>query len=143
MSDYDSVLIYDGDCPYCSITGKAIRRLDDIGIVPWQEDESKEFLRAQFGSVPFAMFLVDARGNKIYAGKAAARELSERAGLPRLVNEIVEGEYENIASVVGLASGRTRDVDNYHGVYTISESALKEFDSLSNRAENVSDVAIP
>ncbi|MDY6780514.1 MAG: DUF393 domain-containing protein, partial [Halobacteria archaeon] len=42
----DSVLIYDGDCAYCSAASKALERLDDVEVAAWQDDEAQEFLRA-------------------------------------------------------------------------------------------------
>ncbi|MFC6772216.1 DUF393 domain-containing protein, partial [Halorubrum pallidum] len=29
------VLIFDGDCPYCSVAALALRRLDGVVAVPW------------------------------------------------------------------------------------------------------------
>ncbi|OYR89373.1 DUF393 domain-containing protein, partial [Halorubrum distributum] len=53
------VLIFDGDCPYCSVAAVALRRLDGVVAVPWEADPVGPFLDAQFGSRPFAMVFVD------------------------------------------------------------------------------------
>jgi hypothetical protein len=134
MSDYDAVLVYDGDCPYCSVAAVALRKLRSIGAVSWYDDEAQEFLQAQFGETPFAMFLVDRRRNRVYAGRSAAEELAERAGTPGIVSSLVRDRYDDIARVVGLASGRGRDPDDYHEIYPLDDDAAALFDALAARA---------
>ena len=85
MSEYDAVLVYDGECPYCSIAAVALRRLRSIGAVSWYDDVAQSFLEAQFDERPFAMFLVDRRRERVYAGRSAAEELADRAGTPGIV----------------------------------------------------------
>lgn len=77
------VLIFDGDCPYCSVAAVALRRLEGVAAVPWEADPVGPFLDAQFGSRPFAMVLVDPGEGRVYAGRSAAEELAERAGTPK------------------------------------------------------------
>lgn len=118
-----SVLIYDGDCVYCSVASKALRRLGDVGAVTWEEETAQRFLEAQFGEVPFAMFLVDTDEEVVYAGRSAAGELADRAGMPSLASDLVSSEYGAISKVVGVASRREREPDDYHGTYDLRERA--------------------
>lgn len=121
-----SVLIYDGDCAYCSAASRALRRLGDVEPVPWEEEAAQRFLHAQFGEEPFAMFLVDLEEEVVYAGRSAAGELAERAGAPSLASDLVSAEYDGISKVVGLASRREREPDDYHGTYDLRERATEE-----------------
>jgi hypothetical protein len=125
-----SVLIYDGDCAYCSAASKALRRLGDVEPVPWEEEAAQRFLRAQFGEEPFAMFLVDSEREVVYAGRSAAGELAERAGAPSLAGDLVSSEYDGISKVVGLASRRQREPADYHGTYDLRERATEEAEAL-------------
>lgn len=129
-----AVLVYDGECPYCSVAAVAVRRLEDVALVSWYDDAAQEFLAAQFGEVPFAMVLVDADRRRVYAGRSAARELADRAGTPGLVGSLVGDNYERIASAVGRASGRDRDPDPYHDEYPLEEEAADAFESLASAA---------
>lgn len=131
---YDAVLVYDGDCPYCSVAATALRRLDSVGAVPWAGEPAQSFLAAQFDEVPFAMFLVDERRNRVYAGRAAAAELAERAGTPGIVGSLVRENYDRIASAVGAASGRERDPDDYHAIYPMADAARDRFAGLRDAA---------
>ena len=132
--EYDAVLIYDGDCPYCSVAATALRRVDAVGAVPWDGAAAQSFLDAQFGDQPFAMFLADERQSRVYAGRAAAAELAERAGTPSLVGSLVRENYDRIAAVVGAASGRERDPDDYHDIYPMADDARAQFGPLRTAA---------
>jgi len=132
--EYDAVLIYDGDCPYCSVAATALRRVEAVGAVPWESDAAGAFLDAQFGERPFAMFLADERRNRVYAGRAAAEELAERAGTPSLVGSLVRDSYDQIAAAVGAASGRERDPDDYHEIYPMADDARAAFGALREAA---------
>ncbi|WP_336326853.1 DCC1-like thiol-disulfide oxidoreductase family protein [Halovenus sp. HT40] len=134
MSDYDSVLIYDGECPYCSVAARALEEIDDIGAISWYDDPAQSFLEAQFGETPFAMVLVDTTENRVYAGKAAAQELADRAGMPDLVGSLVRDNYETIARIVGLASGRGRDPDDVHEQYDLTDDGAAAFEALAASA---------
>ncbi|MFB6090871.1 MAG: DCC1-like thiol-disulfide oxidoreductase family protein [Halobellus sp.] len=134
MAEYDAVLIYDGECPYCSIAARALRRLDDVGAISWYDDAAQSFLGAQFGETPFAMFLADRRRGRIYAGRSAAEELADRAGTPGIVGSLVRGNYDRIARAVGFASGRGRDPDDYHDIYRLDAAAEELFDRLADAA---------
>jgi len=132
--EFGSVLVYDGECPYCSVAAKALERTDDIGAVSWYDDAVGPFLQAQYGAEPFAMVLVDGDRARVYAGRSAAKELADRAGLPGLVGSLVRDNYETIANVVGLASGRGRDPDDYHGVSRLDDDARERYESLAAAA---------
>ncbi|KOX94154.1 hypothetical protein AMS69_09635 [Haloarcula rubripromontorii] len=134
MARFSSVLIYDGECPYCSVAAKALERLDDIGAISWYDESAQSFLTAQFDEPPFAMVLVDRPTKRVYAGRAAAEELAGRAGLPDLVGSLVRENYEKIAHVVGLASGRGREPDDVHERYRLTDDARDCFDTLAEDA---------
>jgi len=161
--DLDAVLIYDGECPYCTVAARAMERARGVGSVSWYDDAAQAFLRAQFpdygegdtparddsvGSatadagaadgadgVPFAMFLVDPDEGRVYGGRAAARELAERAGVPRPVGGVVEDNYETIASVVGTLSGRGREAAPYHETYPLRSAARERYAAMAAVAE--------
>lgn len=129
-----AVLIYDGECPYCSVAAVAVRRLEDVAVVSWYDDAAQTFLAAQFEEVPFAMVLADAARERVYAGRSAARELADRAGTPELVGSLVGDNYERIAAAVGRASGRDREPDAYHGEYPLRDGAAAAFEALATAA---------
>jgi hypothetical protein len=139
QSQYDAVLVYDGECPYCSVAARALRRLRAIGAVSWYDEEAQTLLEAQFGETPFSMVLVDRRRNRVYAGRSAAEELAERAGTPGIVSSLVRDRYDDIARAVGAASGRGRDPDDYHDVYPLAEDAAALFGDLAARAVDEAD----
>ncbi|RLM34661.1 DCC1-like thiol-disulfide oxidoreductase family protein [Haloarcula sp. Atlit-120R] len=134
MARFSSVLIYDGECPYCSVAAKALEQVDDIGAISWYDESAQSFLTAQFDEPPFAMVLVDRPTRRVYAGRAAAEELAGRAGLPDLVGSLVRENYERIAHVVGLASGRGREPDDVHERYRLTGGARDWFDTLAEDA---------
>jgi predicted DCC family thiol-disulfide oxidoreductase YuxK len=136
MDDYDAVLIYDGECPYCSVAARALKKLDDVAAISWYEETAQRVLEAQFGETPFAMVLVDRRLNRVYAGRSAAKELADRAGMPGIVGSLVRDNYERIADVVGKASGRGRDPDDYHDEYPLADDVRALFDDLVDASED-------
>jgi hypothetical protein len=101
-----------------------------VGAISWYDEAAQAFLDAQFGETPFAMFLVDRRRGRVYAGRSAAEELADRAGTPGIVGSLVRDNYDRIANVVGAASGRGRDPDDYHEIYQLSEDAAGLFERL-------------
>ncbi|QWC20085.1 DUF393 domain-containing protein [Halorubrum sp. 2020YC2] len=129
------VLIFDGDCPYCSVAAVALRRLDGVVAVPWEADPVGPFLDAQFGSRPFAMVLVDPAERRVYAGRSAAEELAGRAGTPGIVGGLVRDNYDAIAGVVGALSGRDRDPADFHDTYPLDGDAGEMVTSLRTAAD--------
>ncbi|WP_418279963.1 DUF393 domain-containing protein [Halorubrum sp. DTA98] len=130
------VLIFDGDCPYCSVAAVALRRLEGVVAVPWEADPVGPFLDAQFGARPFAMVLIDPREGRVYAGRAAAEELATRAGTPGIVGGLVRDNYDRIADVVGSLSGRGRDPSDYHDEYDLTDEASELVDDLRPAASD-------
>ncbi len=129
------VLIYDGECPYCSVAAVALKRIEGIVAVSWYAEPVEAFLTAQFGEEPFAMVLVDPEGERVYAGRSAAKELADRAGTPGIVGSLVRDNYERIAGVVGALSGRGRDPDDYHDTYDLTPEAAAHVDALRSAGE--------
>ncbi|WP_122090507.1 thiol-disulfide oxidoreductase DCC family protein [Halalkalicoccus subterraneus] len=138
---YHGVLIYDGECPFCSAAASALRRVRGVGAIPWYDEPAQDFLAAQFEAVPFALVFVDSDEKRVYAGRAAANELCERAGLPVLIQDIVGENYESIADAIGTVVGRDRDVDPYHDTYPLAEAAKDRYPALSAGAKSMPLVA--
>ena len=134
--EYHSVLIYDGECPLCSAAATAMRRLPGVGAISWYDEPAQTFLEAQFETVPFALVFVDSEEGRVYAGRAAASELCERAGLPVLIQDLVGENYESIADAIGTAVGQERDPDPYHDTYPLADAASERFDALARNAES-------
>lgn len=138
---YHGVLIYDGDCPFCSAASTALRRVRGVGAVAWNDESAQAFLEAQFEEVPFALVLVDSEEERVYAGRAAASELCDRAGMPVLVQDIVGENYESIADAIQATVGGDRDPDPYHDTYPLAPAAAKRFPALAAAADGTTVVA--
>jgi hypothetical protein len=82
------------------------------------------------------MLLVDPSESAVYAGRSAAEELADRAGMPGALGSLVRDNYETIASVVGLASGRGRDPDDYHERYELTDDARERYERLTTTASD-------
>lgn len=130
-TELTGILIYDGDCPFCSAASTAMRQLDDVGVAPWDDPAAQAFLEAQFDETPFALFFVDREAERIWAGRAAASELCHRAGMPVLIQDVVDENYETIADAIRFVSGLEREVDPYHDDYPLSADAIALFDDLA------------
>lgn len=113
---YDAVLIYDGECPFCSIAATAIRRVEGVGIVGWDDDAAQAFLTKQFDDVPFALVLVDHEEERVYVGPDAATELAQRAGMPGLVSSLLGERYDVMADTVQRTVGRGQSPDAVRGI---------------------------
>lgn len=136
---FGSVLLYDGDCAFCSAASRALRHLDEIGVVPWNHPTAQSFLVTQFGEAPFALMLVDREAETIWAGRAAAQELCARAGMPSLVEDIVAESYDEVADAVRSVSGLDRDPDPIHGTFDLTQAATEEYPSLLSVASDTGD----
>lgn len=132
--NFHGVLIYDGDCPFCSAASTALRHVDGVGAVAWDEDAAQAFLKAQFDDVPFALALVDREAGAVRVGRDAARDLCERAEMPVLVQDIVGDNYESIADAIRTVAGTDREPDPYHGTYDLSDAARGRYDHLAAAA---------
>lgn len=140
MTRYRGVLIYDGECPFCSAAASALRRVRDVGAVPWSDETAQSFLVAQFEEAPFALVLADADEGRVYVGRDAAREFCERAGVPVLVGDIVGENYEAVADAIRTVSGLDREPDPYHGTYPLTDAAREQFDALAGEASSTTKV---
>lgn len=133
---YHGVLIYDGKCPFCSAASTALRRVRGVGAIAWNDEPAQAFLEAQFEEVPFALVLVDSEEERVYAGRAAASELCDRAGMPVLIGDIVGENYESIADAIrSTAAGGDRDPDPYHDAYPLAPAAEERFAALAAAAD--------
>ncbi|WP_135851261.1 DCC1-like thiol-disulfide oxidoreductase family protein [Halorussus salinus] len=141
MTDYHAVLVYDGECPFCSAAATALRRLDGVGAIAWDDEPARRLLEAQFGETPFALVLVDGREECVYVGREAARELCERAGMPVLVQDIVGDNYESLADAIRSVTGVEGDPDPYHGEYPLSEAGKEAFEALAANAWHTAKVS--
>ncbi|NHN58787.1 MULTISPECIES: DCC1-like thiol-disulfide oxidoreductase family protein [Halorussus] len=141
MSDYHGVLVYDGECPFCSAAATALRRVEGVGAIEWADDPAQAFLEAQFGEAPFALAFADEREQRVYVGREAARELCDRAGMPVLVRDIVGDNYESIADAVRTVTGVEDDPDPYHGEYPMADAAAEAFDALAANAWHTAKVS--
>lgn len=130
VTEYEAIVLYDADCPYCTAATKAVRRVEDLGAVSWDEPAAQSFLEAQFGETPFAVILIDTAAQRVYAGRTAASELASRAGLPELVSDIVESEFDRVESVVNKLGGHETEPDRFHGVFELTEAAESALDDL-------------
>ncbi len=137
MTDYHAVLVFDGECPFCSAAASALRRLRGVGAVPWGDDAAQSFLDAQFGETPFALVFADTEDGRVYVGREAARELCERAGVPALIRDVVGNNYESIADAIRMVTGVDGDPDPYHGVYPLADDARDRFDALAANADSM------
>ncbi|SFC41705.1 Predicted thiol-disulfide oxidoreductase YuxK, DCC family [Halobiforma haloterrestris] len=130
-NEFTGILIYDGDCPFCSAASTAMRQREDVGVVPWDDPSAQAFLEAQFGEAPFALFFADREAGRIRAGRAAASELCHRAGMPVLIQDVVGENYERMADAIRFVSGIDREIDPYHGDYPLADGARARFDELA------------
>ncbi len=133
-SPYESVLIFDGECPFCSAAASALRRVQGAGAVEWDNQAATAFLSAQFNDVPFALVYVDPSEDTVWIGRDAARELCERAGVPVLVSDIVGEKYESIADAIRFVAGGDREPDPYHGSFELTDEARERFSDLAASA---------
>jgi predicted DCC family thiol-disulfide oxidoreductase YuxK len=124
------VLIFDAECPYCTVAASTLRTIDDLELIGWDDPAAQQFLREQFGRVPFAMALVEPAAGQVHVGRAAAARLARRAGSPALVGTLVRTQYDRIADVVGRLSGRTRPVDTLGGQHELSADAQRTLTAL-------------
>lgn len=136
------VVVYDGDCPYCSIAAVALTRIESIDAVGWAADAVGPFLDAQFDARPFAMLLVDPAEGRVYAGRAAAEELAERAGTPGIVRSLVRDNYDAIAEAVGRLSGRDRPPADYHTSDELTDAARDRLPALRAAATEGPDAVV-
>ena len=141
MSDYHAVLVYDGECPFCSAAASALRRLDGVGAIAWAEEAAQSFLAVQFGETPFALVFADRASEQVYVGEDAARELCERAGMPVLIQDVIGDNYESLADAIRTVTGVAGGPDSYHGEFPMADDAKSTFDELAANAWHTAKVS--
>lgn len=139
--EFYGVLVYDGECPFCSAAATALRRVPGVGAISHYDEAAQRFLEAQFDDVPFALVFADVSEERVYVGREAARELCERAGLPALVSDLVGENYESIADAVRTVTGLDREPDPYHDVLPMTDTAREAFPGLADAAGSTPLVA--
>lgn len=133
MADaFEGVVIFDGECPVCSRTAGAIRRLDKVGVVAWSAVESQAFLAEEFEEIPFSMVFIDAETETIHVGEAAAKELADRAGMPSLVSTFLEDHYHTLATALQRTVGSGVDPDPTGGRFQLT--AMEAYEALVEAA---------
>ncbi|WP_115862871.1 DCC1-like thiol-disulfide oxidoreductase family protein [Halorussus litoreus] len=138
--DYHGVLVYDGECPFCSAAASALRRVEGVGAIEWADEPAQRFLATQFGEAPFALVFADLREERVYVGREAARVLCERAGMPVLIQDVVGDNYESIADAIRSVTGVDEEPDPYHGEYPMADEANHAFAQLAENAWHTAKV---
>ena len=128
---YEAVLIFDGECPFCSAAATA---LPQVGVIEWNNDAAQQLLAAQFDDPPFALVLVDGRTDQLWIGPAAAGELCDRAGIPTLVQDIVADNFERVGDAVRGVAGAKREPANLDGTRSLNAAAAAEYQTLAANA---------
>ena len=131
---YGTVLIFDGECPFCSAAATALRQLPQVGVIEWNNDAAQQLLAAQFDDPPFALVLVDGRTDQLWIGPAAAGELGDRAGIPTLVQDIVADNFERVGDAVRGVAGAKREPANLDGTRSLNAAAAAEYQTLAANA---------
>ena len=131
---YEAVLIFDGECPFCSAAATSLRQLPEVGVVEWNDDAAQQFLAAQFDDSPFALVLVDGRADRLWSGPAAAGELCGRAGIPTLVQDIVADNFERVGDAVRGVAGSKRQPADLDGTRSLNAAAAAEYQTLAANA---------
>jgi len=140
---YDAVLIFDGECPFCSAAATALRQLPEIGFVEWNNDAAQQLLAAQFDDPPFALVLVDGRADRLWIGSAAAGELCDRAGIPTLVQDIVADNFERVGDAVRGVAGSKRESADIDGTRSLTETAATRYRTLAANARRTHGTGDP
>ena len=130
-TEYTKIVLYDANCPYCSVITKALHQVKDLGAVSWEEPPAQSFLEAQFGETPFTVIFVNVTEGQVYAGNAAARELALQTGIPNLISKIVENEFDRIDATINTLGGHETDTESFHGEFELTEDGRAAFDDLA------------
>lgn len=138
MCEVKKILIYDNNCKYCTITSSLIKQSDDIKVIPWDNDVTQKFLKAQFDEPPFAMAVVDIENKKILLGEDATASIPENDMIRRLGRPI-KNNYRKIADTIGVISGRNKSVDKYEGRYNLNDEATSYIEDLLRESKQISD----
>lgn len=117
------VLIYNEECPYCSVSASVVSNINsDINVIDWNDNIAQEFLERQFNDVPFAMCLVNFDDETIYiGGDAASKIVTEDNGI---LSSVIKDNYDFVADTVNFLNNEEKDVDAYEGVFELTVSAI-------------------
>lgn len=126
------ILIFDGECPYCSLASETVQSInDEVMVVDWQNDVVQEFLELQFDTTPFSMVFVDLEKSEVTVGNTAAGKVADNSKVTKPMSSLVSDNYDKISSVVSFLSQRDRSTDEeYYGTYELDEEAEQKLEEL-------------
>jgi len=130
----DTVVVYDGDCPFRSAVATALRRLPAAGTAGWDDGSVQASLEAQFGERPFGMFSVDAAEERVYAGRAA-----RECGGARVAPGRRPGRLRAAQRRRALGRGPGARSRSYHDSYPLAEAPREQSPA---PAENARDLGV-
>ncbi len=139
MTGFEAVLIYDGDCGFCTAAATAVGQLDTVGVIPWQSAPAQAFLEAQFESPPFTLIFVDTVSNRVALGRDAARTVADRAEMPSLLATLADTQYDSIAQAIQTVSGSNRSFESVHGQYPMTDTARTQVPAVFKAAVSAVD----
>jgi hypothetical protein len=121
------LLVYDGRTRWLRAVADTVTRCSDVTPVPWESDAIQAFLRAQFGSCPFAFMLID--DDTVHVGSETVERVLRRRGVGASVSRLFGRAYPLAAGPVGrLFHGREpADID---GSFRLTEEAKAHIDPL-------------
>lgn len=102
----EPILVYDGDCGYCSVVAR-IASLGDIDTTPYQSEQAQELLSV-FEEPGFTLYLFD--GRTVHWGSRAAEEIASRLHVPYPIVRLLGRMYPAIVRVVSVLTRRERSV---------------------------------
>jgi hypothetical protein len=107
-------------------------RTERLKPVRWRRSTVQQFLRAQFGSVPFAFVLVT--DDTVHVGSATVRCILEEQGVPDSVTTLLTDAYPAIADPFGrVVHGQApADID---GSFSLTEAARPYADAMRHGHE--------
>jgi predicted DCC family thiol-disulfide oxidoreductase YuxK len=124
---YEAVLIFDGECLFCSAAATALRHLPRVSVIAWNNGAAQQFLATKFDEPALALVLIDGPSNRLWIGTAAAGELCDRAILPTLVQEIIADSFERVGDTMREAMGAKWEPPDLDGTYALSAAATAEY----------------
>lgn len=138
----DSIMIYDGECPYCKIASVSVDNInEDISIIQWDHELSQKFLDVQFEDPPFGLIFIDKSKDKVWLGEDATYEIAERAKETKIFSSLLKNNYDIISDTISAITNRDREIDKYEGIYNLDVETydiIKQINKQSN--SNISDL---
>lgn len=138
----DSIMIYDGECPYCKIASISVDNInEDISIIEWDNKLSQKFLDLQFDESPFGLIFIDKSKDRVWLGEDATYEIAERANETKLFSSLLKNNYDIISDTISSITNRDREIDEYEGIYRLNEKTYDIIDEINNQSDsNISDL---